>query len=518
MLLDRLSVAAKVALAPALALLCLCFVAVIVQLSMARTQNAIVSLEQVRFPAYEAALEIESAIDGVHTLMLQSIAWEGASFNADKVGEVDKRTLAEIERTGKLIAAQVAGGEGESRARLKTIGPTFEKFARGVQNTLDLKSTGLATAGGVMSATEGDYAAAKTELRQVVKAERAATTADFAESQRIAQATQRALLAVLTAAIALSGAAAWLAVRAINGPLRQALGAADALAGGNLTFSVEPRSQDATGQMLTALNRVSGSLSSMVDGIRLSAEHIGQASQEIAQGNGNLSHRTEQQAADLQQTASSVEQLTSTVKATAGNAQQARQLSSEASEAVGSGSQAVTDVVQTMASIDAQAKRIAEIIGTIDGIAFQTNILALNAAVEAARAGEQGRGFAVVASEVRTLAGRSSQAAKEIRVLINTAVEQVEAGSSKVQAAGGAMQRIVHSIGRVEQVVSEISTACNEQAGGIELVNQAVSRMDHVTQQNAALVEEATAASNSLHAEAAQLVRSMASFRTRATV
>jgi methyl-accepting chemotaxis protein len=271
--------------------------------------------------------------------------------------------------------------------------------------------------------------------------------------------------------------------------------------------------RDELGQLLRSMKRMRTSLARVVGTVRENAENVTTASAQIAAGNQDLSSRTEQQAASLQETAASMEQLTSTVKQNAENARTANQLAQSASTAAAAGGQTVSEVVTTMDSISANSRKMADIIGVIDGIAFQTNILALNAAVEAARAGEQGRGFAVVATEVRTLAQRSADAAKEIRTLISQSVERVAAGSNLVQAAGTAMQDIVSRVTRVTDLIGEITHSAAEQSNGIEQVNLAVSQMDQVTQQNAALVEEAAAAASSLKTQAGELVQAVAVFQ-----
>ena len=258
---------------------------------------------------------------------------------------------------------------------------------------------------------------------------------------------------------------------------------------------------------------MNGALVNIVSEVRSGTETIASASQQIATGNADLSSRTESQASSLEETASSMEELTSTVKQNADNARQANQLAVSASEVAVKGGAVVSEVVETMGSINESAKKIVDIIGVIDGIAFQTNILALNAAVEAARAGEQGRGFAVVASEVRSLAQRSAQAAKEIKVLIDNSVEKVDAGSRLVDQAGVTMQEVVESIRRVTDIMGEISAASAEQTSGIEQVQQAVTQMDETTQQNAALVEEAAAAAESLREQADKLTQVVSVFK-----
>ncbi len=314
-------------------------------------------------------------------------------------------------------------------------------------------------------------------------------------------------------AVLLGGLAAWLITRSITRPINQAVKIAQTVASGDLTSQIEVTSKDETGQLLQALKDMNDSLSRIVGQVRSGTDTIATASSQIAAGNLDLSSRTEEQASSLEETASSMEELTSTVKQNADNARQANQLAVTASEVAVKGGAVVAQVVDTMGEINASSKKIADIIGVIDGIAFQTNILALNAAVEAARAGEQGRGFAVVAAEVRNLAQRSASAAKEIKTLISDSLETVEGGAKLVDQAGATMNEIVESVKRVTDIMGEITAASQEQTSGIEQINQAVSQMDEVTQQNAALVEEAAAASESLQDQASNLAQVVSVFK-----
>ena len=305
-----------------------------------------------------------------------------------------------------------------------------------------------------------------------------------------------------------------LVVRSMKGPMARAVALAEAAADGRLDTTIEaPEGRDEFSRLLHALARMNASLTDTIRQVRAASDSIATSSAQIAMGNADLSQRTEEQASNLQQTASSMEQLSGTVRNTAQTAGQANQLAASASAAAAHGGAMVGQVVDTMRDIAASSKQIAEIIGVIDGIAFQTNILALNAAVEAARAGEQGRGFAVVASEVRSLAGRSAEAAREIKALIGGSVQKVDAGARLVDETGASMEAIVAQVQRVSQMIGEMSHAADEQATGIGQVSHAVAQLDHVTQQNAALVEEAAAAADSMKAQAAALSALMDVFR-----
>lgn len=321
------------------------------------------------------------------------------------------------------------------------------------------------------------------------------------------------IIGVLAACIVVGLALAVFLARLISRSLKEAVAVAQTVASGDLTSRIEVKSKDETGQLLQALRDMNRSLVTIVTEVREGTDAISVSSRQITTGNLDLSSRTEEQASSLEETAASMEELTATVKQNASNAEQAREYAVAASDVANKGGSVVAKVVDTMDAINASSKKIVDIIGVIDSIAFQTNILALNAAVEAARAGEQGRGFAVVASEVRNLAQRSAGAAKEIKALIDDSVGKVDEGSRLVGDAGSTMREIVGSVNRMTSIMSEISNASAEQTSGIEQVNQAISQMDEVTQQNAALVEESAAAAQSMQDQAGKLAELVARFK-----
>ncbi|WP_425253700.1 methyl-accepting chemotaxis protein [Janthinobacterium sp. NFX145] len=325
------------------------------------------------------------------------------------------------------------------------------------------------------------------------------------------------LLTLCVLVVALGSVCAWLITRSITQPLKAAVKVAETVADGDLRTHFGAPASDEIGDLMRALHGMNEALRKVVSEVQTGTNAIATASGEIAAGNQDLSARTEQQASSLEETASSMEELTSTVKQNADNARQANQMAVAASGVAERGGSIVSQVVDTMGAIDTASTKIVDIIGVIDGIAFQTNILALNAAVEAARAGEQGRGFAVVATEVRSLAQRSAAAAREIKTLIGDSVEQVNNGTRLVQQAGNTMGEVVDSVRRVTDIMAEITAASAEQSMGIDQVNQAIAQMDQVTQQNAALVEEAAAAAESMQDQAARLAQVAAGFQLEHT-
>ncbi|MFT5590914.1 MAG: methyl-accepting chemotaxis protein [Bradyrhizobium sp.] len=415
---------------------------------------------------------------------------------------------------GTLLSDQVTATD-EDRKMLTKLRALEARYMPVANNIVMLATTQRAAAA-VKSITEEcmpllvQVTAHVEAFGKVLKTETSTTATATEAAARNARMT---LMLISAIALLIGMVLAWRLTRSITAPLNDAVAVAQRVASGDLTSTITVTTRDETGQLMQALKDMNDSLVRIVGEVRHGTGTIATASAEIAAGNLDLSTRTEQQASSLEETASSMEELTGTVKQNADNARQANQLAVSASQVAVKGGEMVTQVVDTMGAINASARKIVDIIGVIDGIAFQTNILALNAAVEAARAGEQGRGFAVVASEVRSLAQRSASAAREIKGLITDSVEKVDAGTKLVDQTGTTMNEIVDSVRRVTDVISEISAASQEQTSGIEQINMAITQMDEVTQQNAALVEQAAAAADSLREQANTLTQVISIFK-----
>ena len=444
-------------------------------------------------------------------LMQDDVAYKKKEF--DRM----KKDRAEYDRTLATLSAMPI--EPEVKAALEKTAVMLEALKAPMAKAID-RSMGDDMAGAAQVMREEVRPAQAAHIEALEHVVESIQRASKIRDEQANASYHRAVTMIVGLSVAglLAGVVvAWLIQKSIAHPLTQAVEVVQAVAEGDLSRQIRVESHDEVGRLLKALVTVNRDLGRTMQNIRQAAEAVEIASTEIAAGNADLSRRTEQQASSLQQTAASMEQLNATVKNNADTARSAAQMASSASAAATKGGAVVAEVVSTMQAISDSSKKISDIIGTIDGIAFQTNILALNAAVEAARAGEQGRGFAVVASEVRALAQRSAQAAKEIKTLIGASVASVETGARLVGDAGSTMSDIVLQVQRVTDLIDEISSATTEQTSGIGQVNQAVSQLDQVTQQNSALVEQSAAAADSLKQQAGKMVDAVRIFRIAST-
>ncbi len=437
------------------------------------------------------------------------------SQQARLVNQHFEQNLPEIlSRYEKLITSD------EERALFEQIKAGIAAYKQQNDRMIGLSSQGDASFADTRELANGESAKTFVDLSEVVAKDVALNVkgADqsWSEAQRTYVLAMRSVIGGIALIVTICALLAWRISRSITQPLAEAVELSQAVAQGDLTRQARAQGEDEVAQLVQSMNEMSRNLSRLVADVRQGTDAIATASTQIAQGNADLSARTEQQAASLQETAASMHQMNQTVRANSDNASQANQLAAQATEVAARGGDDVAQVVATMAAIQESSRRIADIISVIDGIAFQTNILALNAAVEAARAGEQGRGFAVVASEVRSLAQRSANAAKEIKSLITDRVEKVEIGNQQVNSAGQTIQEVVLQVRKVNDLIAEITSSSTEQSTGIGQINQAVGQLDQATQQNAALVEETSAAAESLRNQANGLSRAVSVFRVQA--
>ncbi len=514
---SKLNISTRLAFSFGLIIVLLAMVAFV---SVSRIRNINATTEKILNDRYVKVMlsnTIQSEINIQARLLGNAIL--GAN-DPDEVSSAVTKIQASVKKNTELLARlKTMINTPKGQELFQAVTTSRESYARTRDANIKLLQEGKTETAGIFLLTQLRYPQEKilTAL---------AALAGFQESLMADEGKQAladgrlAIILTLSLSIAATIIAIVLAIlisRSISRPIGEAVKVAQRVASGDLSGSIDARGTDETGLLLRALKEMNDNLQGIVARVRHGTDAIAHGSREIASGNMDLSSRTEQQASSLEETASSMEELTSTVKQNGENARQANQMAQSASSVASKGGQVVAEVITTMDSINASSKKIVDIIGVIDGIAFQTNILALNAAVEAARAGEQGRGFAVVATEVRNLAHRSAAAAKEIKILIDDSVQQVNLGSNLVNQAGSTMQEIVSSVRRVTDIMAEITSASNEQEAGIEQINQAITEMDAVTQQNAALVEEAAAASEALQDQAGILAEAVSVFKLDGT-
>lgn len=455
----------------------------------------------------------QQQLANVHTNVYRTVSIIG-SMDEAKVKAIRADVAKQLDGVKRVVGAVTAvGADAELKTVVADLSKQIDKYAGQADSSIEIAAGDPTTGITSMQAADVTFSSVAKAMGVIVARTEADSDASIAASQSRARTTNIILSVVGLLAAAVAVYLSWLMLRKVVAELTRAGSLANEVASGNLNLEVVSDRADEVGDLMRALGSMTGQLNQTMSTVRDSAESIRLASAEIATGNQDLANRTEQTASNLQRAAASTDQLTGTVRQSADAARQANQLAASASEVALRGGAVVSQVVSTMEEINTSARKISDIIGVIDGIAFQTNILALNAAVEAARAGEQGRGFAVVASEVRSLAGRSAEAAKEIKNLIGVSVEKVDSGSRLVADAGKTMTEIVNSVQRVSDIIGEITAASSEQSTDISQVNTAVMELDQMTQQNAALVEQSAAAAESLREQAQRLAHVVSEFR-----
>jgi methyl-accepting chemotaxis protein len=511
-----LPVGIKVAVAPAIAVMSLLVLGTVAWLANSELNQTIKDITEKTLVRQEKTLSLKNDAIELSALINKSLAWEGAGYKAEQIQKLDTEITKKTNALSESLRNQADDDlySNEDREQFLLLLSEYKKFQKALNETLDLKSGGLGTTAGFMATMDTSFQKMVQIFTEIEDREVQQTRLVVDRASSVSRNNGIVIAMTLIAASLVCTVLGFLAVRLIVIPMRDATKLANRMAAGDFTVRIEHTSRDATGQVLEAMMRVASQVGNIVSSIRSGAHEVEVTSNEIAQGNADLSTRTESNASSLEETTAAVQGLLEQVQSTAENAKRVEQLAYQADHVADEGGIAVVEATSAMNNIYAQAKKISEIIGAIDSIAFQTNILALNAAVEAARAGEQGRGFAVVASEVRTLAQRSSNAAKEIRELIEASVRQAEIGSIKVQVAGDTMKRIVDSIKSVTHSMNEISISTANQAHGFSQVEAAIADMDRNTHQNSAMVEEASAAASALKNQASKLLETVNLLKT----
>ncbi|GAB3647147.1 methyl-accepting chemotaxis protein [Ramlibacter alkalitolerans] len=503
----------KILVAPGVAIAFLVALGVTGFLMLKQQNDGLETLVTQRMARFETAADAARDMGQVHSGVYRLMTWM-ANYDDAKIKTIAsglRRNMDEVSASLQKLASGDLGAE--ERRLVEAVQPLLAKYRAGVDKGVDLGTVDISIGLMALQTSDTDFQAVVQDLDTLVALEQRLAR----ESYEAAGAAYRRTLLILGSLVAGAVAAALLLAlsmsRTIVRPLHTAIDAANRIAHGDLSVKLRAAGTDESAQLLRAVDAMNEGLRKLVGEVSSGARMVADTSTQIAHGNVDLSQRTEEQASTLEETASSMEELTSSVTQNAMNARQASELARGAADVARKGGSVVGEVVSTMDGISAASRRIAEIIGVIDGIAFQTNILALNAAVEAARAGEQGRGFAVVAGEVRQLAQRSAEAARQIKSLIGDSVTKVEAGTRLVDTAGKTMNEIVTAASRVSDLIADIAAASQEQSSGIAQVNTAVTQMDQVVQQNASLVEESTAATEAMKEQASTLLKLVARFR-----
>ena len=511
----RLTVGQKVAMAPAAAVLCMVAISLLSIWSIHALTGSLEAMRSRTLTRLTSVADLHSRVLAVYAKTNQSLTWQGAEYPAERIAALDKEILAETGSIGNELTRQRQSPlwQAGEHAPLGRIFDLYQTYATATSSTLDMKSMGLGSATPFIDQMSAAYEPLNRLLTELAASERGHADGAVAFAVDRANRIYRAIAMCAVAAIVLAGAVGWYTVRRIVQPLARTRQMASLVAAGDLTARTGETAVDETGDVARALDDVALNLGNLVADVREAANEVALAANQLAQGNADLSTRTENQSARVQESASSIEQLTERVRANATDAEQAAALASEARSVGEEGYQAAREMLSTMEGLKTHSRRIAEIAALIDGVAFQTNLLALNAAVEAARAGEQGRGFSVVAAEVRTLATSVASAAKEIRDLVDASVQQTDVASSLATATEGTVSRLDKAIQQVNEMVRSIAEANRHQARDIDAINQGVSEMDTSTQQNAALVEEASAATASLSQQSVRLLQLLERFR-----
>ena len=512
--LDRLTVRGKLAFAFGCVLTLMTLLGAFSVLQLSRVNAETESIVTFRLSGVRDSLRMAETATRLRTREYRLVLTK-----PDEVAKAAERldaSKADFEAARKSYADFIDGPE--ERKLYETAMEDWKAYLDNSVAVIDMMKIGMVedARGTLMNEGTRRFDKALDSIKALARLNDEGARADAARATTIYSNGRLLVVGVVIVGLGVAIVLGWLIARAIANPLREAVGLAEAVAAGDLTRSLSAKGKDEVAQLVRALVQMVERLRAVVAEVRGGVESVSTASSQIATGNLDLSQRTEEQASNLQQTAASMEELTSTVRQNADNARAASQLAASASEVAARGGSVVAQVVTTMDDITDSSNKIADIISVIDGIAFQTNILALNAAVEAARAGEQGRGFAVVAGEVRNLAQRSAAAAKEIKALIGDSVDKVDTGAKLVNQAGATMDEILASVRQVTHIMGEISVASREQSSGIETVNHAIEQMDSSTQQNAALVEQAAAASQSLRDQSLKLTEAVKVFKLAA--